>query len=125
MHSIRTRGSDIHYWLHGQTEDFVVKKAMVLSHEASGTAVKVKSLVKHLQLGDCVAIEPGAPEKLMNSARLANTTCHHPSFSVLCLHMTETSADSISTMPNSATKLPDIEERVLTEPQFMGIHARW
>ena len=48
MHSVGICGSDVHYWLHSQIGDFVVQKPMVLSHEASGTVVKVGLLVKHL-----------------------------------------------------------------------------
>ena len=48
MHSVGICGSDVHYWLHSQVGDFVVQKPMVLSHEASGTVVKVGLLVKHL-----------------------------------------------------------------------------
>lgn len=51
MHSVGICGSDVHYWQHGRIGDFVVKKPMVLGHEASGTVVKVGSLVRHLQPG--------------------------------------------------------------------------
>ncbi|EPQ14743.1 Sorbitol dehydrogenase [Myotis brandtii] len=64
MHSVGICGSDVHYWQHGRIGDFIVKKPMVLGHEASGTVVKVGSLVKHLQQGDRVAIEPGAPREI-------------------------------------------------------------
>uniref|UniRef100_A0A8C7BXF0 Sorbitol dehydrogenase n=1 Tax=Neovison vison TaxID=452646 RepID=A0A8C7BXF0_NEOVI len=60
MHSVGICGSDVHYWQHGRIGDFIVEKPMVLGHEASGTVVKVGSLVKHLKPGDRVAIEPGA-----------------------------------------------------------------
>ncbi|XP_045142395.1 sorbitol dehydrogenase [Echinops telfairi] len=63
MHSVGICGSDVHYWQHGRIGDFVVKKPMVLGHEASGTVFKVGSLVKHLKPGDRVAIEPGAPRE--------------------------------------------------------------
>ncbi|KAM9714743.1 sorbitol dehydrogenase isoform 1-T1 [Dama dama] len=52
MHSVGICGSDVHYWQHGRIGDFVVKKPMVLGHEASGTVVKVGSLVRHLQPGE-------------------------------------------------------------------------
>lgn len=51
MHSVGICGSDVHYWQHGRIGDFVVKKPMVLGHEASGTVIKVGSLVKHLKPG--------------------------------------------------------------------------
>lgn len=52
MHSVGICGSDVHYWQHGRIGDFIVTKPMVLGHEASGTVVKVGSLVKHLQPGE-------------------------------------------------------------------------
>lgn len=51
MHSVGICGSDVHYWQHGRIGDFVVKKPMVLGHEASGTVIKVGEMVKHLKPG--------------------------------------------------------------------------
>ncbi|KAF8812548.1 xylitol dehydrogenase [Phlegmacium glaucopus] len=53
-------GSDVHYLVEGRIGDFVVEKPMVLGHESSGIVCKVGSNVKHLQVGDKVAMEPGA-----------------------------------------------------------------
>lgn len=52
MHSVGICGSDVHYWQHGRIGDFVVKKPMVLGHEASGTVLKVGSSVTHLKPGE-------------------------------------------------------------------------
>ncbi len=52
MHSVGICGSDVHYWQRGRIGDFVVKKPMVLGHEASGRVVKVGSEVKHLKVGE-------------------------------------------------------------------------
>ncbi|XP_007472535.1 sorbitol dehydrogenase isoform X3 [Monodelphis domestica] len=51
MHSVGICGSDVHYWQHGRIGDFIVKRPMVLGHEASGTVVKLGSMVKHLLPG--------------------------------------------------------------------------
>ncbi|EDL80022.1 sorbitol dehydrogenase, isoform CRA_b [Rattus norvegicus] len=64
MHSVGICGSDVHYWEHGRIGDFVVKKPMVLGHEAAGTVTKVGPMVKHLKPGDRVAIEPGVPREI-------------------------------------------------------------
>lgn len=53
-------GSDIHYYDHGKIGNFIVKKPIILGHEASGEIVKVGSDVAHLQEGQRVSIEPGA-----------------------------------------------------------------
>lgn len=54
-------GSDVHYWQRGRIGDFVLQSPIVLGHESSGTIVEVGSSVKHLKVGDRVAIEPGVP----------------------------------------------------------------
>lgn len=56
-------GSDVHYWQCGRIGDFIVNKPMVLGHEGAGTVFSTGSEVKHLQVGDRVAIEPGYPCK--------------------------------------------------------------
>ncbi len=52
-------GSDLHYYESGAIGDFVVKPPFVLGHEAAGTVVEVGAGVKHLKVGDRVALEPG------------------------------------------------------------------
>lgn len=51
MHSVGICGSDVHFWQNGRIGDYVVKKPMVLGHEASGRVVKVGSAVKNLKEG--------------------------------------------------------------------------
>lgn len=41
MHSVGICAQIVHYWEHGWTGDFVVKKSMVLGHEVTGTVTKV------------------------------------------------------------------------------------
>lgn len=52
-------GSDMHYYETGAIGDYVVKPPFVLGHEPGGVVVEVGSAVKHLQVGDRVALEPG------------------------------------------------------------------
>lgn len=52
-------GSDLHYYEHGKIGNFVVKPPFVLGHEAGGTVVEAGAGVKHLKVGDRVALEPG------------------------------------------------------------------
>ncbi|MGN0355667.1 MAG: NAD(P)-dependent alcohol dehydrogenase [Muricoprocola sp.] len=52
-------GSDLHYFESGRIGDFVVEPPFVLGHEAGGTVIEVGSEVKHLKIGDRVAMEPG------------------------------------------------------------------
>ena len=52
-------GSDIHYYETGAIGPYVVEPPFVLGHEAGGTVVGVGKDVKHLKVGDRVALEPG------------------------------------------------------------------
>lgn len=52
-------GSDLHYCETGAIGDYVVKPPFVLGHEPGGTVVEVGKDVKHLKVGDRVALEPG------------------------------------------------------------------
>lgn len=52
-------GSDLHYYETGAIGDYVVEPPFVLGHEPGGTVVEVGENVKHLKVGDRVALEPG------------------------------------------------------------------
>ena len=52
-------GSDIHYYETGAIGNYIVEPPFVLGHEPGGTVVEVGSNVKHLKVGDRVALEPG------------------------------------------------------------------
>jgi L-iditol 2-dehydrogenase len=52
-------GSDLHYYESGRIGDYIVKPPFVLGHEAGGVVVELGSEVKHLKVGDKVALEPG------------------------------------------------------------------
>ncbi len=52
-------GSDLHYYETGAIGDYIVKPPFVLGHEPGGTVVEVGKDVKHLKVGDRVALEPG------------------------------------------------------------------
>ena len=52
-------GSDVHYLVKGRIGDFILTKPMIIGHEASGIVAKIGADVKHLAIGDRVAIEPG------------------------------------------------------------------
>ena len=62
IHTVGVCGSDVHYYTHGRIGPFVVKRPMVLGHEAAGTVVEVGDGVTHLKVGDRVCMEPGIPD---------------------------------------------------------------
>lgn len=51
----------VHYWQRGRIGDFVLTTPMILGHESAGTITDVGAAVKHLKVGQRVAIEPGVP----------------------------------------------------------------
>jgi L-idonate 5-dehydrogenase len=51
-------GSDMHYFRHARTGDFVVKSPLVLGHEIAGTIIGMDAPADHLAVGDRVAINP-------------------------------------------------------------------
>ncbi|CAN7400218.1 NAD(P)-dependent alcohol dehydrogenase [Trinickia sp. LjRoot230] len=69
IHTVGICGSDIHYYQHGRIGPFVVNEPMVLGHEASGTIVEVGEAVRHLHIGDRVAMEPGVPDMQSRATR--------------------------------------------------------
>ena len=52
-------GSDPHYYENGRIGDYIVEPPFVLGHEPGGVVVEVGNKVKHLNIGDRVALEPG------------------------------------------------------------------
>ena len=52
-------GSDLHYYETGAIGSYVVEPPFVLGHEPGGIVVEVGKNVKHLKVGDKVALEPG------------------------------------------------------------------
>ncbi|MGH0154593.1 UNVERIFIED_CONTAM: hypothetical protein FKN15_027501, partial [Acipenser sinensis] len=126
MHSVGICGSDVHYWQHGRIGDFVLKKPMVLGHEASGQVLKVGSAVEHLKSGDRVAIEPGVPREIdefckngrYNLSPTIFFCATPPDDGNLCRYYVHNG--------NFCYKLPDnvtYEEGALIEPLSVGIHA--
>ncbi|ERL94043.1 hypothetical protein D910_11326 [Dendroctonus ponderosae] len=119
-------GSDVHYLVHGSIGPFVVKKPMIIGHEASGTVVKVGKNVKHLQPGDQVAIEPGVPCRFCAFCKSGDYHlcadiffCATPpddgNLSRYYVH----AADFCHKLPPNM----DLEDGALMEPLSVGVHA--
>ncbi len=119
-------GSDLHYYETGAIGDYVVEPPFVLGHEPGGVVVEVGADVKHLQVGDRVALEPGK-------------TCGHCEFCKqgkynLCPDViffatppvdgvfqeyVAHEADLCFKLPENVSTL----EGALTEPRAVGFHA--
>ena len=119
-------GSDLHYYETGRVSDFIVKPPFVLGHEPGGTVVEVGKNVKHLKVGDRVALEPGK-------------TCGHCEFCKKGLYNLCPDVIFFATPPVDGVfqeyvaheadlcfKLPDnvsTLEGALIEPLAVGFHA--
>lgn len=126
MHSVGICGSDVHYWQHGRIGDFVVKKPMVLGHEAAGTVLKVGEMVKHLKPGDRVAIEPGTPREIDDYCKKGRYNlspsiffCATPPDDGNLCRFYKHNADFCYKLPDNVT----FEEGALIEPLSVGIHS--
>jgi L-idonate 5-dehydrogenase len=51
-------GSDMHYFRHGRTGDFVVESPLTLGHEIAGEIVEIAGSAPGLSIGDRVAVNP-------------------------------------------------------------------
>jgi L-idonate 5-dehydrogenase len=51
-------GSDMHYFRHGRTGDFIVESPLVLGHEIAGEIVEIADDAPGLKIGDRVAVNP-------------------------------------------------------------------
>ena len=51
-------GSDLHYFRHARTGDFVVTSPLVLGHEVAGEVVEINTAASGLAIGDRVAVNP-------------------------------------------------------------------
>jgi len=56
--SVGICGSDVHFWHAGAIGPMIVKDTHILGHESAGVILAVHPSVKHLKVGDRVAVEP-------------------------------------------------------------------
>lgn len=54
-------GSDLHYYQHGGFGTIRLQQPMVLGHEVAGVINEVSADVKHLKVGDRIAVSPSLP----------------------------------------------------------------
>lgn len=126
MDTVGICGSDVHFLAHGRIADFVVTKPMVIGHEASGVVHKVGAAVKHLKVGDRVAVEPGVPCRLCGYCKDGR---YHLCPDVVFCAAPPSNGNLTRFYAHAADfcfKLPDhvsMEEGALMEPLAVAIHA--
>lgn len=126
MQAVGICGSDVHYWQKGCIGDFVVKAPMVLGHEPAGIVSALGEGVKHLKVGDRVALEPGVPCRMCEWCRngsynlcpditFSATPPYHGTLTRYYVH----AADFCFKLPDHVS----FEEGALLEPLAVGVHA--
>jgi D-xylulose reductase len=119
-------GSDVHYYTHGKIGNFVVKKPLILGHEASGVVTEVGSEVKNLKVGDRVCMEPGIPD-FMSVETLSGNYNLDPNVQFWATPPVHGCLRESFVHPAIFTfKLPDnvsFEEGAIVEPVAIGMYA--
>ncbi|KAB0681402.1 L-idonate 5-dehydrogenase [Aureimonas leprariae] len=123
-------GSDMHYFRHARTGDFVVKEPLVLGHEIAGTVEAVGAKVEGLAPGTRVAVNPFRPcghcprcregrANLCENVFFMGSASKNP-------HMQGGFATLFDTTPEQCVPVPDslpIEAAALAEPLAVCLHA--
>ncbi|KAH8399177.1 hypothetical protein KR215_003723 [Drosophila sulfurigaster] len=126
MDSVGICGSDVHYLTHGRIGHFVLTKPMIIGHESAGVVAKVGSKVKHLAVGDRVAIEPGVPCSKCELCKQGKYNlcadmvfCATPPYDGNLTRYYKQAANFCYKLPDHVT----MEEAALLEPLSVGVHA--
>jgi L-idonate 5-dehydrogenase len=123
-------GSDMHYFRHARTGDFVVSSPLVLGHEIAGTISAINGVAKGLAVGDRVAVNPsrwcghcgacksGKPN-LCENIYFMGSASKTP-------HMQGGFATQFDVVPEQCVKIPDhvsFKAAALAEPLAVCLHA--
>ena len=123
-------GSDMHYFRHGRTGDFVVESPLVLGHEIAGEIVEIAAEATDLKVGDRVAVNPsrwcghctpcreGRPN-LCENIYFMGSASKKP-------HMQGGFASVFDAIPDQCVKVPDhtpLSAAALAEPLAVCLHA--
>jgi L-idonate 5-dehydrogenase len=123
-------GSDLHYFRHARTGDFVVESPLVLGHETAGEIVEINAEPAGLSIGDRVAVNPsrwcgqcancrdGRPN-LCDNIYFMGSASKKP-------HMQGGFASYFDVIPAQCVKVPagvPLKAAALAEPLAVCLHA--
>ena len=123
-------GSDMHYFRHGRTGDFVVESPLVLGHEIAGEVIEITAEDASLNVGDRVAVNPsrwcghcapcrkGRPN-LCENIYFMGSASKKP-------HMQGGFASYFDVLPDQCIKVADdtpLSAAALAEPLAVCLHA--
>ena len=123
-------GSDLHYFMHGRTGDFVVTEPLTLGHEVAGEIVEIAGEAPGLQVGDRVAVNPSRPCGVCPRCREGRENiCENVFFmgsASRTPHMQGGFADLVDVHPSQCFVVPPevpFEHAALAEPLAVCLHA--
>ena len=123
-------GSDMHYYRHARTGDFVVTSPLVLGHEIAGEVVEIAGQAPGLKVGDRVAVNPSrwcghckpcreCRENLCENIFFMGSASKTP-------HMQGGFASMFDAVPAQCVKIPGhvpYQAAALAEPLAVCLHA--
>jgi L-idonate 5-dehydrogenase len=123
-------GSDLHYFRHARTGDFVVTSPLILGHEISGEIVEINGKAPGLSIGDRVAVNPSrwcghCARCLEGRANLCENIYFMGSASKTP-HMQGGFASVFDATPAQCVKVPShvpYQAVALAEPLAVSLHA--
>jgi L-idonate 5-dehydrogenase len=123
-------GSDLHYFRHASTGDFVVTSPLILGHEVAGEIVEINAEASGLAIGDRVAVNPS--RWCGNCARCTEgraNLCENIYFmgsASRTPHMQGGFASVFDATPVQCAKVPShvpYQAAALAEPLAVSLHA--
>ena len=123
-------GSDMHYYRHARTGDFVVTSPLVLGHEIAGEVVEIAGSAAGVKVGDRVAVNPSrwcgrCKPCRENRPNLCENIFFMGSASKTP-HMQGGFASYFDAVPAQCVKIPDhvtYQAAALAEPLAVCLHA--
>jgi len=123
-------GSDMHYYRHARTGDFVVTSPLVLGHEIAGEVVEIAGSAPGVKVGDRVALNPSrwcghCKPCRENRPNLCENIFFMGSASKTP-HMQGGFASYFDAIPAQCVKIPDhvtYQAAALAEPLAVCLHA--
>ena len=123
-------GSDMHYYRHARTGDFVVTSPLVLGHEIAGEVVEIAGSAPDVKVGDRVALNPSrwcghCKPCRENRPNLCENIFFMGSASKTP-HMQGGFASYFDAIPAQCVKIPDhvtYQAAALAEPLAVCLHA--
>ena len=119
-------GSDVHYYVTGRIGRYVVREPLILGHECAGEVVRIGQNVRHVVIGDHVAVEPGVPCRRCRSCKSGRyNLCPDVRF-LATPPINGAFAEYVASPCDFVYKLPEsmtFAEGALIEPLAVGLHA--